>query len=112
MRFLSLTSTSNAKRRLTPGLTDLLLNLEAEIDPTVGEVTHPRFKVILRLLLDQASEFDPKSRFVATDVLTLKLASDRPFPNPRVQLPFFSSPVESKSLESVHIYGNARLQAE
>ncbi|XP_075556807.1 serpin H1-like [Dermacentor variabilis] len=62
-------------------------------------------RVILRLLLDKTSEIDSKSRFVATAVLTLKLAFDRPFLNPKVQLPFFTSPVESQSVESMYTTG-------
>ncbi|KAH7942353.1 hypothetical protein HPB49_023327 [Dermacentor silvarum] len=42
---------------------------------------------------------------MATGVLTLKLAFDQPFHNPRVQLPFFTSSVESQSVESMHTVG-------
>lgn len=62
-------------------------------------------RVILRLLLDKTSEIDSKSRFMATGVLTLKLVFDQPFHNPRVQLPFFTSSVESQSVESMHTVG-------
>lgn len=62
-------------------------------------------RVILRLLLDKTSEVDSTSRFMTAGVLTLKLAFDRPFQNPRVQLPFFTSPVESQSVESMHTVG-------
>ncbi|XP_037501110.1 serpin H1-like [Rhipicephalus sanguineus] len=62
-------------------------------------------RVILRLLLDQTSEIDSSSRFMAASVLTLKVAFDQPFQNPRVQLPFFNSEVQSQSIESMHTVG-------
>lgn len=62
-------------------------------------------RVILRLLLDKTSEIDSSSRFMAASVLTLKVAFDQPFQNPRVQLPFFTSEVQSQSIESMHTVG-------
>ncbi|KAL1426164.1 hypothetical protein MTO96_018425 [Rhipicephalus appendiculatus] len=61
--------------------------------------------VILRLLLDKTSEIDSASRFMAAGVLTLKLAFDQPFQNPRVQLPFSTSELQSQSIESMHTVG-------
>ncbi|KAL3253115.1 hypothetical protein MRX96_054685 [Rhipicephalus microplus] len=58
-------------------------------------------RVILRLLLDNTSEIDSASRFMAAGVLTLKLSFDQPFQNPRVQLPF-TSELQSQSIEAMH----------
>nr|XP_037275499.1 alpha-1-antiproteinase 2-like [Rhipicephalus microplus] len=60
--------------------------------------------VILRLLLDNTSEIDSASRFMAAGVLTLKLSFDQPFQNPRVQLPF-TSELQSQSIEAMHTVG-------
>ncbi|XP_075723547.1 plasminogen activator inhibitor 1 [Rhipicephalus microplus] len=61
-------------------------------------------RVILRLLLDNTSEIDSASRFMAAGVLTLKLSFDQPFQNPRVQLPF-TSELQSQSIEAMHTVG-------